>query len=87
MCRLLMIAVLGFTLAPLRADDAGNRTTTPVADALDWYSVWEASNPGTPTIQTCRGELRANRFSFRCDPLGMVVGASVETRAIARSLG
>jgi hypothetical protein len=76
MCRLLMIAVLGFTLAPLRADDAENRTTTPVADALDWYSLWQ-TNAAMPSVQTCRGEHRESQYSFRCDPLGVVVSVSV----------
>lgn len=59
---LLAITILGINLVPLRADDAGNRTTTPVADALDWYSVWFASNPDPmPGAQTCRGELRGAR--------------------------
>lgn len=75
---LLVITILVINLVPLRADDVGNRTTTPVADALDWYSVWFGSNPGTtPVAQTCRGELRESSYSFRCDPLSVVVAVVV----------
>jgi hypothetical protein len=75
---LLAITILGLNLIPLRADDASNRTTTPVADALDWYSVWFGSNPSsTPGAQKCRGELRGSSYSFRCDPLSVVVAVVV----------
>jgi len=72
----LVTAVLCLSLAPLRATDT-NQATTPVADALDWYSVWFGSNPdGTPGPQTCRGEFRGPSYSFRCDPLSVVVGVT-----------
>jgi hypothetical protein len=78
---LLAIMTLGLSLVPLRADDVGNRTTTPVADALDWYSVWFGSNPGTtPGAQTCRGELRGSLYSIRCDPLSVAVAVVVNER-------
>jgi hypothetical protein len=73
----LVIATLGLTLGPLHAAESGNRTSTPVADALDWYSVWWSLNPNTSGVQTCRGELRTNSYSFRCDPLSVVIGAVV----------
>jgi hypothetical protein len=73
---LLATAILWLSFAPLRADDT-NQTTTLVADALDWYSVWFGSSPdGTPGAQTCRGELRGHSYSFRCDPLSVVVGVT-----------
>lgn len=73
---LLTTAILCFGFAPLHAADA-SQTTTFVADALDWYSVWFGSSPAaTPGAQTCRGELRGHSYSFRCDPLSGVVGVS-----------
>lgn len=74
----LAIGILALSLAPLRAEDTGDRTTTPIADALDWYSLWFGSgpgSPGSPATQTCRGELRGSSYSFRCDPLSVVVAA------------
>ena len=73
---LLLIAIVGLTLPPLGADDADNRT--PLADALDWYSVWWGSAPNTPVVQTCRGEVRTNLYRFRCDPLSVIVDAVVD---------
>jgi hypothetical protein len=76
---LLAITILGLNLVPLRADDVGNQTTTPIGDALDWYSVWFGSGSGTiPGTQACRGERRGNAYSFRCDPLSVVVTVIVK---------
>lgn len=57
---------------------AGVGASTPIAGALDWYSVWWSSSPNTPGTQTCRGELRGNLYSFRCDPLAVVVAVVVD---------
>lgn len=73
-----LIVILGCTPGPLPAADASDRTTTPVADALGWYSVWWGLNPSTPGVQTCRGELRENLYRFRCDPLSVVVDGVVD---------
>jgi hypothetical protein len=73
---LLGTAILCLSLALLRAADT-NQATTPVAGALDWYSVWFGSSPdSTPGPQTCRGEFRGHYYSFRCDPLSVVLGAA-----------
>jgi hypothetical protein len=73
-----MFTVFVLALGSVAADDASNGTTTPVADALDWYSVWFGSNANTMSgTQTCRGELRGSSYSFRCDPLSMVIAAVV----------
>jgi hypothetical protein len=74
-----MFTVFALAVVSLTADDSGNRTTIPVADAVEWYSVWFGSNPGaTPGPQTCRGELRGPSNTFRCDPLSVVVAAVVD---------
>lgn len=53
-------------------------TTTFVADALDWYSIWMAPQDTKPTPQVCEGERRHRRFTFRCDPLGVVVQGGID---------
>lgn len=55
-----------------------NPAPTPIADALGWYSVWFMSDRNAPGRRTCRGEFRAGLYSFRCDPLAVVVSATVE---------
>jgi hypothetical protein len=51
---------------------------TPIADALDWYSIWHMQSMATPGIQTCQGEFQNNLYVFRCDPLDVVVNAGFD---------
>jgi hypothetical protein len=75
---LMPLCVALLFLTPSRADDAVAPRTTLVADALDWYSIWGTATSAQAGTQTCRGELRDNAYSFRCDPLGVVVELVVD---------
>ncbi len=73
MRRLVLIAAFG--LLPL-LDAQSTGSASLVADALDWYSTWFGPMPPAgAALQTCRGELKANLYRFRCDPLSAVVDA------------
>lgn len=73
MLRLQMIAIQVCMSFLVMGDDIGKGKPSPVADALDWYSVWWGSGSTTTSLQTCSGEFRSNIYSFRCDPLSVVV--------------
>lgn len=74
---LVFITALGLTLS---VDAQNTNNTSVVADALDWYSTWWSPAPPTgATLQTCRGELKANLYRFRCDPLSTVVDAVTDS--------
>ena len=70
--------ISSFVAASPQTNNVPERAATPVSDALGWYSVWFVMEKNTPAGQTCRGELRAGLYSFRCDPLAVVVSARVE---------
>jgi len=72
------ILISALAALPLRPDDPPKTAATLVADALGWYSTWFGLDQTTLKPQTCRGEFRAELYSFRCDPLGAVVFANVE---------
>jgi hypothetical protein len=57
---------------------AGDVAATMVADALDWYAQWGRKDWGPLGVQTCRGELRDDGYTFRCDPVAVVVNVSVD---------
>src|SRR5205085_2798468 len=48
-------------------------TSTLIADALDWYVHWNTLSSRAAGTQTCRGEHRGTNYTFRCDPLAVVV--------------
>jgi hypothetical protein len=81
---ILVAAMLTIAVAPLRSADAADGATTPVAEALDWYSVWWASSPNVPADQVCRGELKESLYAFRCDPLAVVFGVVVDESGVCR---
>lgn len=72
--------LMGVLLALVLATPSypGEPASTVVADALDWYSVWEVGNGHALGVQTCRGELRGPIYKFRCDPLSVVVDVLVD---------
>lgn len=70
--------VLAVVFAPLWAGNFEVGATTPVADALNWYSVWWSSKPLESNTQSCRGELRGGLYRLRCDPLAVVVDLAVD---------
>jgi hypothetical protein len=77
--RLLLAMLIPAIVAnPLQVNDAPKRAETPIADALDWYTTWFVSGQSARDRQTCHGEFRAGLYSFRCDPLAVVVSAKVE---------
>jgi hypothetical protein len=74
----ILVLITAFGLA-FSADSQNTDNASLVADALDWYSTWwSLSAPTGAAMQTCRGELKANSYSFRCDPLRAVVGVSTD---------
>jgi hypothetical protein len=72
------ILIAGLVALPLRPDDSPKRAATLVADTLDWYSTWFGLDQNTLRRQTCRGEFRATLYTFRCDPLAVVVSAAFD---------
>jgi len=78
MCRILLIAILGFASVPACAEETERRATSLIADALDWYSVWWGLNSKMPGGQTCRGEFRRPIYILRCDPLSVAIGMEVD---------
>lgn len=74
------IALTIATFASLRPQSMAAENRTLVANALDWYSIWQGDSHGEPMTQTCHGELRSGLFRFRCDPLSVVLDVSVDDR-------
>lgn len=71
-------ASLFVTLILLADHCALGQSRSPIAQALDWYSVWHADNTIPSSAQTCQGELLDNNFEFRCDPMAVVVSGEFD---------
>ncbi len=75
----ILVLITAFGLA-LSANAQNAENASLVADAVDWYSTWwSAAPPAGATMQSCRGELKANLYRFRCDPLSTVVDAVTDS--------
>lgn len=77
---LFLIAILGGSFGRAQQSGVEVRRNTPVADALDWHSVWQRHRSHSPASQTCLGERRGSSYSFRCEPLSVAIAGSVDSR-------
>ncbi len=76
--RIKIIPQIVLLAAAAVADDLPQRPPMLVADALGWYSIWMTTDGTHMARQACRGELRTGIYSFRCDPIGVVVSATAD---------
>lgn len=72
------VIILALYSAQLLAQPLAERSGTLIGAALSWYNLWWGSGANEVHVQTCEGEFRANLYSFRCDPLSVVVDVAVE---------